>query len=157
MRLWRISNHVDLKGEGGRVVDGRWHSRGAPIVYLAEHPALALVENLVHLEIDPDDLPDTYQLIEVEVADDIETEALEADELAKTNANWRADFSFTRGVGDAWLGGGRAALLRVPSVVLPSSTNVLLNPAHADAKRARIVSATRPPYDRRLFGGLKSP
>ena len=73
MRLWRISNHADLSGEGGRVVGGRWHSRGRPVVYLAEHPALALVENIVHLEIDPDDLPDTYQLIEVDLPDDVET------------------------------------------------------------------------------------
>lgn len=134
-------------------VAGRWHSRGAPIVYLAEDPALALVENLVHLEIDPDDLPDTYQLIEVDLPDDVETEELDAGKLTKTNANWRTDLFFTRSQGDEWLGSGRTALLRVPSVVLPKSQNVLLNPAHTDAKRARVVGTTRPPYDRRLFGG----
>ena len=153
MRLWRISNHADLSGEGGRVVGGRWHSRGRPVVYLAEHPALALVENIVHLEIDPDDLPDTYQLIEVDLPDDVETEELDADKLTKTNANWRTNLAFTRGLGDAWLSAGRTALIRMPSVVLPSSINLLVNPAHADARQARIVSTTRPPYDRRLFRG----
>ena len=153
MRLWRIFNHADLSGEGGRVVGGRWHSRGRRVVYLAEHPALALVENIVHLEIDPDDLPDTYQLIEVDLPDDVETKELDADKLTKTNANWRTDLALTRGLGDAWLGAGRTALIRMPSVVLPSSINLLLNPAHADARQARIVSTTRPPYDRRLFRG----
>jgi len=126
------------------------------VVYLAEHPALALVENLVHLEIDPDDLPDTYQLIEVDLPDDVEAEALDAGKLTKTNTDWRADLPFTQGLGDDWLRSGRTVLLRTPSVVLPSSTNVLLNPAHPGARRARIVSTTRPPYDRRLFGGVKS-
>lgn len=152
MRLWRISDFADLNGEGGRIVEGRWHSLGRPIVYLAEHPALALLENLVHLEIDPDDLPDTYQLIEVEVPDSVPAEAFDVDDLTKRNADWRTDLAFTRGQGDAWLSGRRTALLRVPSVVLPKSQNVLLNPAHADAARARIVGTTRPPYDWRLFG-----
>ena len=69
MRLWRISNHADLSGEGGRRVGGRWHERGRPVVYLSEHPALALLENLVHLEIDPEDLPSGYQLLTVDVPD----------------------------------------------------------------------------------------
>ena len=153
MRLWRISNHADLNGEGGRVVDGRWHSRGAPIVYLAEHPALALVENIVHLEIDVDDLPGSYQLIEVDAPDGMAGENISADELERQNTNWRSEIALTRSLGDEWLRGARTAILRVPSVILPKSTNVLLNPAHPDAKRARIVSTTRPPYDRRLFQG----
>lgn len=151
MRLWRISNHADLKGEGGRIVDGRWHTRGRSVVYLAEHPALALVENLVHLEIDANDLPESYQLIEVEAPEDIAAEAIDAAQLSKANAGWRSDLAFTRKLGDDWLKGGRTALLRVPSVILPKSANALLNPAHADAARVRIVAVTRPPYDRRLF------
>ncbi len=151
MRLWRISDFADLSGEGGRIAGGRWHSRGRPIVYLSEHPALALLENLVHLEIDSDDLPDTYQLIEVAVPDDVEMDELDPGKLTKANNKWRNDLAFTRAQGDAWLIAGRTALLRLPSVVLPKATNVLLNPAHKDAKRARIVGTTQPPYDRRLF------
>jgi RES domain-containing protein len=151
VRLWRISDFADLSGEGGRIAGGRWHTRGRLIIYLSEHPALALLENLVHLEIDADDLPDAFQLIEVDVPDAVEVTDLDAGKLAKANANWRSDVSSTRGQGDAWLSGGRTALLRVPSVVLPKSQNVLLNPGHRDAKRARIVGTTRPPYDRRFF------
>ena len=153
MRLWRISNYADLGGEGGRRRSARWNSGGQGVVYLSEHPALALLENLAHLEAGPDEIPDTYQLIEVEVPDSVAAEAFDIDDLTKRNADWRTDLAFTRGLGDGWLKGGRTALLRVPSVVLPRSTNALLNPAHVDAKRARIVRTTRPAYDRRLFGG----
>lgn len=151
MRLWRISDFASLDGAGGRLVDGRWHSRGRPIVYLSEHPALSLVETMVHLDVDPDDLPDSYQLLEVDLPDaaaaDERTEAF----LAAGNTGWRADLAFTRSVGDAWLASGNATVLRVPSVVVPKSANLLLNPAHPDSKRARIVEITRPAYDRRLF------
>ena len=68
MRLWRISNHVDLSGEGGRRAAGRWSHQGRRVVYLAEHPALAMLETLVHLEVDVEDLPSTYRLIEVRPA-----------------------------------------------------------------------------------------
>jgi RES domain-containing protein len=151
VRLWRISEHADLTGEGGRIVAGRWHSRGRAVVYLAEHPALALLERLVHLEIDPDDLPRTYQLVEVEVPDGTPIEAVGVGRLDKANAAWREDVTVTRDIGDEWLKAARTALVRVPSVILPKSTNVLLNPAHPDTSKAAIVEVTQPAYDPRLF------
>jgi hypothetical protein len=51
MVLWRISNFAGLKGIGGLRALGRWHFAGRPVVYLAEHPAGALLETLVHQEI----------------------------------------------------------------------------------------------------------
>jgi RES domain-containing protein len=152
VRLWRISNYADLSGEGGRRRSGRWHSGGRPVVYLAEHPALALLEDLVHLEGDVDDLPDTYQLLEIDVPDDIAISAVDTAQLGESDSDWRRNLGATRAVGDDWLKVGRTALLRVPSVILPKSTNVLLNPAHADARKVKVVEATRPAYDRRLFG-----
>jgi RES domain-containing protein len=47
--------------------DGRWHVRGQRVVYLSEHPALALLEVLVHLEVDPADVPTSYQLLTIEL------------------------------------------------------------------------------------------
>ncbi|KAA1001632.1 RES family NAD+ phosphorylase [Paraburkholderia panacisoli] len=64
MVLWRISNCADLKGLGGLRAPGRWHFAGQPVVHLAEHPAGALLETLVHEEISSTgDLPDTYRLL----------------------------------------------------------------------------------------------
>ena len=72
MAFWGISNYADLRGVGGLRAPGRWHYAGQPIVYLAGHPALALLEILVHLETaDIGQLPDRYQLLRVEVADDV--------------------------------------------------------------------------------------
>ena len=152
MRLWRISNYADLSGEGGRRRSGRWHSGGLPVVYLAEHPALALLEDLVHLEGDVDDVPDTYQLLEIDVSGDVAMGSVDTAGLGASDADWRTSLAATRMIGDDWLKGGRTVLLRIPSVILPKSTDVLLNPAHADARRVKVVEITRPAYDRRLFG-----
>lgn len=148
MRLWRSSDHADLSGRGGMQFSGRWHSRGGRIVYLSDHPASALLEILVHLEIDPEDLPSAYQLLAVDISDDIAFASVSEHQIAK---EWRSDTAVTRELGDRWLREGRTALLRVPSAIVPSAVNWLLNPAHPDSSRAHIVEITRAPFDIRLF------
>jgi RES domain-containing protein len=148
MRLWRISNHAGLSGDGGLHASGRWHSRGRRVVYLADHPASALVEVMVHLEIDTEDLPSHYQLLGVEVPDDAATTALGEYELPE---GWRQQIPITRARGDDWLRAGTSALLRVPSPIVPEATNYLLNPAHPDAARIGIASALRAAFDPRLM------
>jgi RES domain-containing protein len=148
MRLWRISAYTNLSGEGGLLASGRWHSRGRRIVYLTDHPASALVEALVHLEVDPEDIPDSYQLLAVEFPDDVSHESVAEKTLAVT---WRDDLSFTRDLGDRWLRENRTALLRIPSAIVPVGFNWLLNPAHTDSAKARVAEIIRAPFDARLF------
>ena len=59
MELWRLCRraHADLTGEGAHRVGGRWNNPGRPVVYLAEHPALAALEVPVHLDVPFDLLP----------------------------------------------------------------------------------------------------
>ena len=148
MRLWRISDFANLSGEGGLLAPARWHSQGRRIVYLADHPASALIETIVHLEVDRDQIPDDYQLLAVEVADDI---AFESVDVQKLPTGWPEHLNATRAVGDAWLDSNRTALLRVPSVIVPHASNWILNPAHADAAKITIAQVIRAPFDARLF------
>jgi RES domain-containing protein len=151
MRLWRVSNHADLSGDGGRRADGRWHERGHPAVYLAEHAALALLEVLVHLEIDPEDIPSRYQLLTAEVPDTVAVEQLAEAELAARMANWRHAPDETRKLTWSWLSERRTALLRVPSVIVPAAYNYLLNPLHPAAEEITILARQTVQYDARLF------
>ena len=149
MKYWRISNHADLSGRGGLRGGGRWHSPGRPVVYLAGHPASALLEVLVHLEIgDVDALPSGYQLLEVIASARVSVVGLRSQRL---DADWRDDPGATRAIGDAWLAGGRSTLLRVPSALVPKVSNYVLNPLHPDAARLSIKSVAHYPFDRRLF------
>ena len=147
MRLWRISGFTDLSGDGGLRASGRWHRKGRRVVYLADHPASALLEVLVHLEIDVEDLPTHFQLLAIDAPDDIAVTAIDE---ATLPADWRDQRGVTRTRGDDWQRGGATALLRVPSAIVPSSSNTLFNPAHADAAQLSIISVIGAPFDRRL-------
>ena len=148
MRLWRISNYADLTGVGGLKSSGRWHSRGKEIVYLAESPASALLERMVHLEIDSDDIPDSYQLLAIDIPDNLAFETIDVNSLP---ADWRDNDAATQKFGDDWLQAGRTPLLRVPSAITPHTFNWLLNPRQADAAAAKIVDVISAPFDQRLF------
>ena len=150
-RLFRLAKQKyarqALGGQGGLEADGRWHSMGRPIVYFASSEALAVLEVRVHLgSIVP---TDPYVLLTLELPAEI------VQVLAKKQWPRRWDavpfVATTQRLGDRWLVEGRSAALQVPSVHSRSDFNVLLNPSHANARRARIVGRTRYDFDGRLF------
>jgi RES domain-containing protein len=149
--LWRISNHRSLTGEGGLRFSARWHTAGRPIVYLAASAAGAMVEVLVHLELQEDELPSSYTLLGIEVPKDLAAEEIRVG----GREDWKDNLGMTRRLGDGWLEGAKTALARVPSAILPSTFNYLLNPLHRDAKQVRIVTATQVKFDPRLLRNLR--
>jgi RES domain-containing protein len=60
----------------------------------------------------------------------------------------------TVATGDAWLAEARSAVLRVPSVLVPHSWNVLFNPNHPDATGALLRSVEPFGFDPRLWRPL---
>ena len=65
------------------------------------------------------------------------------------------DLAITRDYGDRWLAARRSCILLVPSVIVPTENNVLINPAHADVVRV-IASVPRDlNWDKRLSSFLK--
>ena len=134
MRLWRISNYADLSGLGGLRFSARWHTRGRPIVYAAEHPSAALTEMLVHVA--REDLPDNYRLLTIDCPDDVSAKTIRIEDLPE---NWKADHLITRAIGDRWLHEAKCLLLRVPSAIVPDVWNILINPAHPDAAGLSII------------------
>jgi RES domain-containing protein len=153
MIVWRVSNYTSLDGLGGLKASGRWHTKGRPVVYCATTPAAALLEILVHLEIDFEDVPEAYKFLMISGPDDawllrqVDREALPA--------GWEDDEALTRSIGDHWLESAEGALLWVPSKIVPSTHNVLLNPLHPDSRAFHIVDVTEHPFDRRLLKVLR--
>ncbi len=148
MTLWRISNYIDLRGEGGLRASGRWHTRGRRVIYCAGTPAAALLEILVHLEIEVEDLPRRYHLLKLDVPDTLAVERITLEELPK---NWIERPDVTRALGDAWLAAGRTPLLNVPSALAPETSNVLINPMHREAARIKISQVSEHAIDPRLM------
>jgi len=129
--VWRLCRrpfaHNPLDGEGARRFGGRWNSAGIPAVYTSEHISLAALEMLVH--IDPDLAPDDWVLIEIELPATAPVRTLSADALPP---NWRSypAPAALQALGDAWLRSADDAALKVPSVIVPEDSNLLLNPCH---------------------------
>ena len=142
MRAWRICRdaYADLTGEGARLWGGRWNSPGRPLVYAADSAALAVLEVRVHLDLSFDLLPADYVLLTL----DLGTASIE------TVPSLPAD---TAAFGDAWLAAGRTAVLHVPSVIVPESANILINPRHPDATRVTVAEKRPFGFDERLWSG----
>jgi RES domain-containing protein len=108
------------------------------VVYLAEHPALAALEVRVHLDLPLDLLPDDYVLVQVSLPDQ------PIGRIEEVPGN-------TEDAGDVWLRAGETAVLIVPSILIPHSWNLLLNPAHPAGAGARAVTVEPFRFDPRLW------
>jgi RES domain-containing protein len=148
--LWRISNYETLDGVGGLYVSGRWHTKGHPVVYCTLNPATALLETLLHMEIDSEDRPQCFQVLRIEGPDTLSIEKIEEGAL---DPNWAADMTSTQFVGDRWLSEIRSLLLQVPSVLVPETWSVLVNPQHAEASLLKITMTHEHAFDTRLGHG----
>ena len=145
--FWRISSFADLSGEGGKIASARWHTQGNPAVYLAESPAGAMIEHLVHLLYTRWKVPETYDLLEVQAPEELAIKEL----MPLAGVDWKEDRLLTRRIGDEWLAKRETPLARMPSAIMPRTWNILLNPQHPDAQQVRIEAVIRERFDNRLF------
>ena len=134
--VWRLLTarfaHSAFSGEGARLYGGRWNQKGTPMVYTAGSQSLAMLEMLVQDE----PLRARYVMLSATLPANLKIERVTPAQLP---ANWRDGGARAQlqAIGTEWQKRGSAAVLAVPSAVIPSETNYLLNPLHASM--ARIV------------------
>lgn len=147
---WRIvkrkHSQTAFSGEGARRFGGRWNSIGVPLVYTAGSISLAALELLVHLR--APELLQSYVVFQVEF-EDVLVSSPRRGAISRDGLEGPATLE-TRAVGDAWAASGRSAVLRVPSAVVASEWNFLLNPRHAAFGRLRIGKPKPWSFDPRL-------
>jgi RES domain-containing protein len=147
---WRIVQrkfvNAAFSGDGARRFGGRWNSRGRAVIYTAQSQALAALEILVHL--DSEELLQNYFAIPVTIPERLVIRV----RLSALPKNWRAypASRATRSIGDAWLARADSPVLCVPSTIIPSESNFLLNPAHRHFPRLRIGKPDPFHFDPRL-------
>lgn len=153
--LWRIAQDTpgytadDATGTGARLSGARWNRKGTAMLYAATSRALACLETVVHLG--DAGLPLNRYLVEVRVPD-VDWVAREVFDPA-AHVGWDAEPAGMVSLewGTAWAASGRTLLAEVPSVIVPEETNILINPAHANAADLRVRKVRRWLYDARLF------
>lgn len=151
MRAWRICKErfaaTAFDGEGAFRDGGRWNSEGIRVVYVAGSAALATLEILVHVS-EPDDL---YRIPYVLIPVDFESDLVS--EPAGLPQTWQKDPPpiEAAAVGDRWVESQASVLLKVPSAVIQSEFNYLINPLHP--RFGELVIGTPEPFrfDSRLM------
>lgn len=153
--VWRIAKHTpefsadDLSGGGAKKTGGRWNSKGRSVLYASASIALATLETLAHLG-DSIAVRNAF-LVRIDIPLAV-WERRNRLALASLDPTWLAEpaGSATIALGDQWLDSAAAAILEVPSVIVPEESNLLINPAHVDARRIQATVARQFLYDPRL-------
>lgn len=151
LRVWRLCHsrwrRAAFDGQGASRFGSRWNSKGIRVIYTSESLALAALEILVRAE--PLDFRDPFIAIAADIPAGVSRAVLRADDLP---ARWRAHPppSASKALGDEWARSGKTAILVVPSTVVPTEHNYLLNPAHREFSRIRIGKPTPFAFDPRL-------
>jgi RES domain-containing protein len=138
-------------GEGARRAGGRWNSPGRAAVYTAQSAALAAMEMLVHLG--ESEILMRYVLIPVEFP----ARLIRDIDPAGLPKKWWGDPAppRLRRIGDEWIETAASAVLKVPSAVVQSECNYLLNPAHPSFRHLTIRPARSFRFDPRLKAAKK--
>jgi RES domain-containing protein len=148
---WRIVKtrfaQQAFDGEGARLYGGRWNSVGVRMIYTAGSVSLVVLEILVNLE-NTDVLP-AYSLCAVNFNDGLVASL----DRSRFPPNWRDSPSPPEllAIGDAWIASGKSAVLEVPSAVVESESNYLINPAHPDFASLVIEPPQPFAFDPRLL------
>lgn len=153
MRVYRIEREkyleTTLKGVGAALTEGyRWNSLNTYLVYTAESRALATLEVSIHIDLS-EDLPTDRFYVEIDIPEDIEILELKIDELPE---NWdsKPPILETQYIGDDFVTQNNAAVLKVPSSIVPPEYNYLINPNHPDSKKIKVISTQRLVFDGRF-------
>ncbi len=150
LSVWRLTTAryatAAFSGEGARLYGGRWNRKGVKLVYTAASQSLAMLEILVQDE----PLRAHYVMIEARIPKGVTIDRIKIEDLP---SDWREIKAREklRVIGTQWAQKCSAAVLAVPSAVIPAELNYLLHPLHSDFKRITIGKPKKFETDLRLI------
>ena len=127
-RLTHAKYAEDISGFGAYKVGGRWNPKGNYALYLAEHPAGAILEALIHMP--PQLFPDNFVMVICQIENKTQITRVEETELpsqwreGKYTLNIFQSFGRSRLFDEGYLG------MIIPSSVAYPSCNFVLNCLH---------------------------
>jgi len=135
-----------LNGEGARLHGGRWNKQGSPCLYTSETQALCVLEYAANVSLD--ELPKTLSITVYELP----TNSWLEPDLASLPKNWQAVPApeETKAFGTELLQNNAVVAFKVPSAVIPTEYNFILNPLANDFNKVTIVNVFPFQIDRRI-------
>jgi RES domain-containing protein len=148
MFVYRITgkkHSEDISGAGAAMFGGRWNKKGTPVLYTGANKEIALLETIVHI---PPLLIPQLDILTIEIPDDSVT-PIEVDELPN---NWKVypAPAILAEIGESWINEGKTIALKVPSCIIHSASNYILNCRHPEYSKVKIVDRRNFEFDSRL-------
>lgn len=148
---WRIAKSKyslaeAFSGTGAEIAGGCWNKIGTPVIYLAQNTSLAILELLVHL--DHNAQLERYVLYKVTFPDNFISEI----PLKKLPAYWNESppHMEIQQLGTHWANELTSPVLKVPSAIVPTESNYILNPEHPKINKIKIAGPQPIEIDSRL-------
>ena len=132
MIVYRIAGHKyakDLSGIGAAQYGGRWNKKGTAVLYTGESKEIALLETIVHT---PPMLVPNLDVLTIEIPDKSITE-ITIKELPKNWFDYPAPTILSE-LAERWITKDESIALKVPSCIIHSAHNYILNCRHKDFK-----------------------
>ena len=131
-------------------ISGRWNYDGESVIYTASSRSLASMENLVH-KMGQGILNARFIIMVLDIPDTIPFKNITLEELP---TGWKLESSYrvTQPLGSSWYQAGESLLLKVPSAVVPSEYNYVINARHPDFTQVQIKHKEPFEYDYRFVG-----
>jgi len=148
MIVYRITGHKyakDLTGIGAAQFGGRWNKKGTPVLYTGESKEIALLETIVHT---PPMLAPNLDILTIEIPDDSITQ-ITIKELPKNWIDYPAPTILSE-LAEKWIKKGATIALKVPSCIIHSAHNYILNTRHPDFNNIKIIEHRNFHFDSRL-------
>lgn len=144
-RLTKRKRANDLTGTGAALYPGRWNKQGTPVLYTGESKEIALLENLVHI---PPMMTPKLDILTLEIPDDSITEL----KLSDLPINWYRFPAPTilSEIGQNWINDNKTLALKVPSSIIHTVSNYILNCNHERFDSIKILEQKAFYFDARL-------
>ncbi|MDO5523344.1 MAG: RES family NAD+ phosphorylase [Bacteroidia bacterium] len=148
MLVYRITGKKyadDLTGTGAAIVGGRWNKKGTPVLYTGESKEIALLETIVHI---PPLLVPDLDIITLEIPDN-SIFAVTVEMLPKNWKSYPAPLVLAE-IGEDWVRRRESIAMRVPSCIIHTSHNFILNCRHPEFSKVKLVDKQNFEFDSRL-------
>lgn len=149
MEVFRITltEYADELYASGR--SNRWNYKGEKVIYAAGSRSLACLENVVHSS--GVALSQDFTVMVIYIPDSTSIETIGIAQLSK-DWNKKALPRTCQSLGSQWISSNASLLLQVPSSIIPDEKNYLINPAHKDFTKVKIIDRQNFYFDQRIKG-----
>ena len=135
-----------MSGNGAAIYGGRWNKKGSPVLYTGETKEIALLETIVHT---PPTIIPALEILTIEIPDD-SIEILSINDLPDNWTNYPAPEILAE-IAENWIESKKSIALKVPSCIIHTSHNYILNCRHPDYSKVKIIEQKGFHFDTRLI------